>query len=79
MCDCMKEKENLIKNTITGKISSFKGWKIQEVNFKHTLEIFGSGLNIPVILEGLNSKGNEAKKELYYPVIYCPFCGEKYE
>ena len=75
----MKEKEELIKNTLSDKISSFKDWKIQDASFKHTLEIFGSGLNVPIVVKGLNGKGNDAKKELYYPAIYCPFCGVKYD
>jgi hypothetical protein len=33
----------------------------------------------PFTVKGLNGRGNEAKKELYYPAIYCPFCGVKYE
>ena len=77
MCNCMKEQIQLIKDTATEKISSLKGWQIKDVEFKHTTELFISPLNIPVTLEGLNSKGNKAKKELYYPIVHCPFCGEK--
>jgi hypothetical protein len=77
MCNCLKEKKQLAIDSAEEQISSLKGWIVQDVEFKHTTEIFASALNLPIIIKGLNSKGNKAKKELYYPVIYCPFCGEK--
>lgn len=77
MCNCLEEKRELIKDTAAEKISCLNNWIIQDVEFKHTTELLFSALNIPVIVKGLNSKGNKAKKELYYPIAYCPFCGEK--
>jgi hypothetical protein len=77
MCNCLKEKRQLAIDYAEEQISSLNGWIVQDVEFKHTTEIFASTLNIPIIIKGLNNKGNKVKKELYYPVIYCPFCGEK--
>jgi hypothetical protein len=77
MCDCMHDKKKLIMETAASKINSLNNWVIEEAEFKHTTEIFLSPLNIPIVIKGTNSKGKEAKKELYYPAVYCPFCGEK--
>jgi hypothetical protein len=70
----MKEFEN---NCMTKLV--VKGWQqINKVQFKHTGELFFTQLNIPIVIEGTNSKGKKVKKEMYYPATYCPFCGKKY-
>lgn len=77
MCNCMKEKIQYVKEHYK-EIPGAKGWDIEDVEFKHTLGIFLSHLNIPVVIKGKNSKGKAAKKELYYPALCCPFCGKPY-
>lgn len=77
-CNCMEEKLKYIEDNYKESEVSYKNWELSNIRFKHTDELLFSNLNIPVILKGKNSKGKEAKKEVYYPALYCPFCGKPY-
>lgn len=83
MCNCIKEKEQLVLENAKDKLSALENWEIETVEFKHTTELLFSRLNIPIVIKGHNSEGKLSKKEiyfkreLYFPIIYCPFCGEK--
>jgi hypothetical protein len=83
MCKCLSEKEQFVKENISKERDNFKNIEVTDVNFKHQGETFLSCLDIPIIIKGTktNTKGERVgvKKELYYPAIYCPFCGEKFE
>ncbi len=81
MCKCLEEKINMTKELLKEKDDYYKEADINYVHFKHTLEIFLSQLNIPIIIEGTKlSKGEtkKFKKERYFPAIFCPFCGEQW-
>lgn len=77
-CNCIKERIKYIKEHYKDSDCSFKDWQLEDVRFKHTDELIFTDLNIPVVIEGKNSKGNKAKKQTYYPAKYCPFCGKSY-
>ncbi|QUI24887.1 hypothetical protein HZI73_22430 [Vallitalea pronyensis] len=78
MCECIKKRIEKMKNN-QELLKGTKNWKEISPMFKHTTEFpFVSPLNIPVVINGINSKGNKAKKELYYHCSFCPFCGEQW-
>lgn len=81
MCNCLEEKIKLLESQSMEDMKKYYGLKswesINSVSFKHTLEVLFSPLNIPVVIKGTNNKGKEVKKELYYAINNCPFCGKK--
>lgn len=81
MCKCLKEKEIFAKEKLAEYDDYYKNATVDDVSFKHTLEIFLSRLNLPITVTGIRLvKGEQKKfkKELYYPATFCPFCGERW-
>ena len=77
MCSCMSSGIEKIMECGLGAMSALTNWEcIESAYFKHTTEIVLSHLSIPVVVTGVNKKGKKVKKEFYYPIKFCPFCGK---